>query len=132
MKVRTIGIPVKDQEQALKFYTEILDFVKSKDIPLGEDHRWLTVVSREDIHGPEVLLEPSPLHFKPAKEYQEALFDAGIPYTQFEVENLEKEVKRLKEAMVSFSMEPTDVGSALIAIFNDTCGNHIQLVQLKN
>lgn len=131
MKVRSIGIPVKDQEQALRFYTESLGFVKNKDIPLGEDHRWLTVVSREDMQGPEILLEPSPLHFKPAREYQDALFNAGIPYTQFEVKNLEEEVARLKETKVNFSLNPKDVGAAKIAIFDDTCGNHIQLIQMK-
>lgn len=131
MKVRTIGIPVLDQEKALKFYTEKLGFIKSKDIPVGENNRWLTVVSKEDPHGPEVLLEPSPNNFTPAKDYQNALFRAGIPYTQFNVDDLQSEFKRLKEAGVSFSMKPKDVGSALIAILDDTCGNHIQLVEIK-
>ncbi|MCG9972799.1 VOC family protein [Christiangramia crocea] len=131
MKVRTIGIPVLDQEQALKFYTQKLGFVKSKDIPVGENHRWLTVVSKEEPDGPEVLLEPSPNNFAPAKDYQNALFRAGIPYTQFNVDDIEADFKRLSEQGVSFSMKPTDVGSALIAILDDTCGNHIQLVEMK-
>ncbi|MCM8568531.1 VOC family protein [Gramella jeungdoensis] len=132
MKVRTIGIPVLDQEKALKFYTEKLGFLKHKDIPVGENHRWLTVVSKEDPKGPEVLLEPSPNNIVPAKEYQKALFRAGIPYTQFNVDDIKGEYERLMEEGVNFSMKPTDVGSALIAILDDTCGNHIQLVQMKN
>ncbi|MDX1544709.1 MAG: VOC family protein [Christiangramia sp.] len=131
MKVRTIGIPVLDQEKALQFYTQKLGFVKSKDIPVGENHRWLTVVSKEDPEGPEILLEPSPDNFAPAKDYQNALFRAGIPYTQFNVDDIDAEHERLKDEGVNFSMKPTDVGNALIAILDDTCGNHIQLVQLK-
>lgn len=131
MKVRTIGIPVLDQEKALQFYTQKLGFVKSKDIPVGGNHRWLTVVSKEDPEGPEILLEPSPDNFTPAKEYQNALFRAGIPYTQFNVDDIDAEHERLKDEGVNFSMKPTDVGNALIAILDDTCGNHIQLVQLK-
>lgn len=131
MKVRTIGIPVKNQEKALQFYVDKLGFMKSKDIPVGDQNRWLTVVSKEDPDGPEVLLEPSPDNFKPAKQYQAALYQAGIPYTQFNVEDIQKEFERLQEENVQFTMKPTDVGNALIAILDDTCGNLIQLIQLK-
>ena len=88
MKVKVISVPVQDQEKALKFYTDKLGFMKKLDVPLGGDSRWLTVVSKEEQDGPEVLLKPSPNHFEPAKTYQKALFDAGIPYTQFNVDDV--------------------------------------------
>ena len=96
MKVQVISIPVLDQSAALQFYTEKLGFVKKMDIPLSENNRWLTVVSKEQPEGPEILLEPSPQHFEPAKQYQQALFEAGIPYTQFTVDDLDKEYERLQ------------------------------------
>lgn len=131
MRIRIVSIPVQDQEEALKFYTEILGFVKKLDIPLGQGNRWLTVVAKEEQDGPELLLEPSPNSFEPAEVFQKSLFDAGIPYTQFNVENVQGEFERLKKLGVEFSMKPTDIGGAKIAVFNDTCGNHIQLVELK-
>ena len=129
MKVKVISIPVEDQEKALAFYTSILGFVKKVDVPLGED-RWLTVVSKEEQDGPEVLLEPSPNHFEPAKMYQKALFDAGIPYTQFNVDNVQQEYERLVSLGVEFSVKPTEMGTVKIAVFNDTCGNNIQIVEM--
>jgi hypothetical protein len=107
-----------------------LGFVKKKDVPLSEHSRWLTVVSKEDQDGPEVLLEPSPNHFEPAKTYQKALFDAGIPYTQFNVESVQKEYDRLINLGVEFSIKPTEMGTVKIAVFNDTCGNNIQMVEM--
>ena len=130
MKVKVIGIPVQDQEKALEFYTRKLGFVKKVDVPLGGDSRWLTVVSKEEQHGPEVLLEPSPNHFEPAKTYQKALFDAGIPYTQFNVDNVQQEYERLVSIGVEFSVKPTAMGTVKIAVFNDTCGNNIQIVEM--
>ncbi|MCB1025031.1 MAG: VOC family protein [Acidobacteria bacterium] len=130
MKVKVISIPVRDQEKALKFYTEKLGFVKKVDVPLGEDSRWLTVVSNEEQDGPEVLLEPSPNHFEPAKKYQEALFEAGIPYTQFAVDDAQQEYERLSNIGVEFSVKPTEMGTVKIAVFNDTCGNNIQIVEM--
>lgn len=131
MKVQVISIPVQDQAIALEFYTEKLGFVKKFDIPLSETSRWLTVVSREQLDGPEILLEPSINHFEPAKVYQKALFDAGIPYTQFNVENVQNEYERMISLGVEFSVMPMDAGTVIIAIFDDTCGNKIQLVQMK-
>jgi len=131
MKAKIISIPVQDQELALKFYTSKLGFVKKMDVPLGEGNRWLTVVSKEEQEGPELLLEPSPKHFEPAKVYQKALFEAGIPYTQFNVDNTQQEYERLVKLGVEFSMKPTDMGTVKIAVFNDTCGNNIQLVEMK-
>ena len=100
MKAKIISIPVQDQETALKFYSDILGFVKKVDVPLGEGNRWLTVVSKEEQDGPELLLEPSPNHFEPAKTYQKALFDAGIPYTQFNVDNVQHEYEQIGRAHV--------------------------------
>lgn len=130
MKIRTVSVPVTNQAEALKFYTEKLGFEKKLDIPLGDVYRWLTVVSKEDPDGPEVLLEPSPDSFEPAKIYQKALFEAGIPGAQFNVSNVEQEYKRLLKLGVEFSMKPTEMGTAKMAIFDDTCGNHIQIVEV--
>ncbi|WP_276381815.1 VOC family protein [Flavobacterium sp. H4147] len=130
MRVKVIGIPVQDQEIALQFYTVKLGFIKKHDVPLSENNRWLTVVSKEEQFGTEILLEPSPNHFEPAKTYQKALFEAGIPYTQFNVDNIEEEYNRLINLGVEFSMKPTEMGTVKIAILNDTCGNNIQLIEM--
>lgn len=130
MKVKIVGIPVRDQEKALKFYTEKLGFVKKHDISLDEGNRWLTVAAKEEKDGAEILLEPSPNHFKPAKTYQKALFDADIPYTQFRVESIDDEYERLTKLGVEISKKPSEMNSTKIAIFNDTCGNRIQLVEM--
>lgn len=130
MKVSVISIPVQNQEKALRFYTDKLGFVKKVDIPLSEDSRWLTVVSKEEQDGPEILLEPSPTHFEPAKVYQKALFDAGIPYTQFNSENVQQEYERLVNSGIEFSVKPTEMGTVKIAVFDDTCGNNIQIVEM--
>lgn len=130
MKVKVISIPVLDQEKALAFYTHKLGFIKKTDVPLSEDSRWLTVVSPEEQDGPEVLLEPSPGHFEPAKTYQKALLDAGIPYTQFNVDNVQHEYERLAGLGVEFSIKPTEMGTVKIAVFNDTCGNNIQIIEM--
>ena len=131
MKAKIISIPVQDQEKALKFYSDTLGFVKKVDVPLGQGNRWLTVVSKEEQDGPELLLEPSPNHFEPAKVYQKALFEAGIPYTQFNVDSLQQEYERLVNLGVEFNMKPTEMGTVKIAVFNDTCGNNIQLVEMR-
>jgi predicted enzyme related to lactoylglutathione lyase len=127
MKIRLTSVMVDDQDKALKFYTEVLGFIKKTEIPLGE-HKWLTVVSKEEQDGVELLLEP--MGFAPAKTFQKALFEAGIPLTAFHVDNLEKEYERLTSSGVSFSMKPIQMGPAKLAVFNDTCGNNIQLVQV--
>jgi catechol 2,3-dioxygenase-like lactoylglutathione lyase family enzyme len=130
MRVKVISIPVLDQNKALSFYTEKLGFIKKRDVPLDGSNRWLTVVSKEEQDGTEVLLEPAPLHFAPARTYQEALFEAGIPYTQFEVDSVQEEYDRLTALGVSFSTPPTEVGTVRIAVFDDTNGNNIQLVEM--
>ena len=127
IKVYVTSVPVQNQDRALRFYTEKLGFIKKTDVPVGE-HRWLTVVAPQEQNGVEVLLEP--MAFAPAMEYQKALKDAGIPWTSFMVDDLKKEHKRLKELGVDFSMEPKEVGPTMIAVFDDTCGNNIQLLQM--
>ena len=129
MKVSLISIPVRDQEKALKFYTEKLGFIIKKDAPLEGGNRWLTLVSPEWQDGPELLLEPAPNHFEPSKVYQDALMEAGIPYTQFDVDNVDAEYAKLAELGVDFSIKPTEMGTVKFAVFNDTCGNNIQIVE---
>lgn len=126
MRITVTSILVADQANALKFYTEILGFKKKRDIPLGDD-RWLTVVSNEQPDGVELLLEP--MKFAPAKIYQQALFDAGIPTTVFSVDDINNEYERLEALGVHFDMPPTQMGTVLLAVFNDTCGNKIQIAQ---
>ena len=120
-------MPVRSQDEALKFYTEILGFVKKTDVPLGE-HKWLTVVSREEQDGVELLLEP--IAFEPARVYQEALYKAGIPWTVFNVDDVDREFERLSELGVYFSVRPTAMGPVKITVLDDTCGNNIQLIQM--
>lgn len=129
MKVTLISIPVRDQEKAMRFYTEKLGFVKKKDEPLGGGNRWLTLVSKDWEDGPEILLEPAPNHFVASKVYQDALMEAGIPWTQFDVDDVDSEYERLTQLGVEFRVKPTASGSVKYAILNDTCGNYIQLVQ---
>ena len=127
MKIAVTSVMVDNQDKALKFYTEILGFVEKRDIPLGEA-RWLTVVSKEEQDGVELLLEL--ISFAPAKTYQKELFKAGIPFTAFNVADIDKEYQRLIDLEVSFSMKPTQMGPTKLAVFNDTCGNNIQIFQV--
>ena len=126
MKITLTSIPVKDQAHALAFYTEKLGFLKKEDISMGE-HRWLTVISPEGVDGVELLLEP--LGFPPAKEYYNALFEAGIPVAQFEADDLDSEVERMNQAGVIFRGKPQEMDEIRYAIFEDTCGNLICLTQ---
>jgi len=130
MKITVTGVAVTDQEKALKFYTEILGFIKKQDIPIGE-HRWLTVVSPESPDGVELLLEPNG-EYPAMKALKESLVADGIPFTMFEVKDIHAEYARLKDLGVQFTVEPTDVGTTIVAIFDDTCGNLIQMYQLKD
>jgi len=127
IRIHVTSVPVDNQDKALKFYTEKLGFVKKTEVPMGE-HKWLTVVSRNEQNGVELLLEP--MGFEPARVYQKALKDAGIPYTSFMVADLNKEYERLIAAGVKFSMEPREMGPVKMAVLDDTCGNNIQLVQM--
>ena len=129
MKVTLMSIPVMDQEKALSFYTEKLGFIVKKDAPLDGGHRWITLVSPEWQDGPELVLEPAPLHFEPSKVYQDALMKAGIPWTQFDVDSVDAEYEKLIGMGVEFSVKPTEMGTVKFAVFNDTCGNNIQIVE---
>lgn len=126
MKIKLNSVIVRDQEHALRFYTDVLGFSKKTEIPAGE-YRWLTVVSPEEPDGAELVLEPNA---HPASAtYQKALFETGTPLTSFAVDDVQDEFERLKALDVTFSVEPTDVGTAIIAVFDDTCGNLIQIHQ---
>lgn len=129
MRVTLLSIPVRDQEKALKFYTEKLGFITKTNQLLDNGNRWITLVSKEDQEGIEILLEPAPIHFEPTKVYQDALLEAGIPYTQFDVNDVESEYERLSQLGVEFSVKPTQYGEVKAAVFNDTCGNNLQLVE---
>ncbi len=127
MKIKLTSVMVEDQEEALKFYTEVLGFVKKNDVPMGEV-KWLTVVSPEGPDDIELLLEP--MGFPPAKTYQKALFEAGIPAASFFVDDIKKEYERMKKLHVAFRSAPTQMGPVVVAVFEDTCGNLLQLCQV--
>jgi predicted enzyme related to lactoylglutathione lyase len=126
MKIKLSSVFVDDQDKALKFYTEVLGFVKKFDFPVGQ-FKWLTVVSPEEPEGTELLLEPN--DNPAAKTFQETVFGQGLPVTTFAVADIQKEYARMKKLGVAFSMAPTNTGQATVAVFDDTCGNLIQLVQ---
>jgi len=147
MKIIVTSVLVDDQAKALKFYTDILGFIKKEDIDMGEA-RWLTVVSSDAENGVELLLEPNwnaaiQINGEPgkppglthingepaAKAFQKILFDAGIPATAFGIEDVQKEYERLEGLGVAFKTKPTKMGPVIIAKFDDTCGNLIQMVQ---
>ncbi|RLV57710.1 VOC family protein [Parashewanella curva] len=121
-------VDLKDPHpKALDFYTNVLGFIKKNDVPLGE-HRWLTVVSSQEQDGVELLLEP--IAFEPTKTYQKSLKEAGIPWTAFEVQDLDSEFERLTKLGVEFFITPKEAGTVKIAVLDDTCGNYIQLMQI--
>ena len=126
MKIIVTGLFVEDQDKALSFYTETLGFLEKEEIPVG-DFRWLTVVSPDDQEGTELLLEPN--DNPAAKAYQKAIFEQGIPATLFGVADIQSEYERLKNLGVQFNMEPTRAGDVTIAVFDDTCGNLIQIAE---
>ncbi len=126
MQLKFISVMVEDQAHALEFYTSILGFQKMADIPMGE-FRWLTVTSPDGIEGVELVLEP--LNFAPARIYQKALFDAGIPATALISSDINAEVERLKVKGVKFRGAPVRSGPISSVTFEDTCGNLINLVQ---
>lgn len=126
MRITHTGVFVNDQDEALKFYTETLGFVKKHDLPVGK-FKWLTVVSPDDPEGTELLLEPNDNPVSQA--YQKGLFDQGIPAALFGVTDIRAEYEKLKSLGVAFTMEPTEAADVTIAVFDDTCGNLIQIVQ---
>jgi predicted enzyme related to lactoylglutathione lyase len=126
MQIKFTSVMVEDQDSALHFYTTVLGFEKMADIPMGE-FRWLTVCSPEGIEGVELVLEP--MGFPPARTYQKALFEAGIPATALITKDIAAEVQHLKARGVKFRGEPTNMGPITVVVFEDTCGNLINLVQ---
>jgi glyoxylase I family protein len=127
LRIKLNSIMVDNQDKALKFYTDVLGFVKGKDFEVGHGYRWITVISPEGHPDVELALEPNA---NPAgRTFQEALFKQNIPATAFEVDDIEAEHRRLKAQGVVFSMGPTQVGAIRIAVFADTCGNLIQIYE---
>lgn len=128
MRIHLSSVFVGDQDKALKFYTEVLGFTKKTEIPLG-DARWLTVVSPENPNGTELVLEPD--GHPAVKPFKEALVADGIPFTSFAVDDVNKEFERLRGLGVQFTQEPVEMGSVTTAVFDDTCGNLIQIAQSR-
>ena len=128
MRIHITSVFVDDQQSALRFYTDVLGFKKKTEVPLG-DHSWLTVVSPQEPNGPELLLEPS--SHPAVKPFKDALVDDGIPFTMFAVEDVHAEYERLRGLGVRFTQEPLDVGSAVMAVLDDTCGNLIAIAEQK-
>jgi catechol 2,3-dioxygenase-like lactoylglutathione lyase family enzyme len=126
MRITLTSVFVDDQDSALRFYTEVLGFVKKTEVPLGE-HKWLTVASAEEPDGVQLLLEPS--DHPAVKPFKEALVSDGIPAAQFAVDDVQAEYERLRKLDVVFTQEPTTMGPVTTAVLDDTCGNLIQLAQ---
>ncbi|MEU3946587.1 VOC family protein [Streptomyces sp. NPDC029526] len=125
MKIHLTSVFVDDQAEALRFYTEVLGFVKKHDIPVSGEDRWLTVVSPEDPDGTELLLEP--LGHPAARTYRDALVADGIPLAQFAVDDVHAEYERLRGLGVRFTQEPVRMGPVTTAVLDDTCGNLVQI-----
>ncbi|RAN70768.1 bleomycin resistance protein [Bacillus sp. SRB_336] len=127
MRIHLTSVFVDDQAKALAFYTEKLGFVKKDDVPVGAD-RWLTVASAQDQDGTRLLLEPS--GHPAVRPFKEALVTDGIPFTQFAVEDVQAEYERLRGLGVRFTQAPTVMGPVTTAVFDDTCGNLIQIAHM--
>ena len=126
MRIVVTSVLVDDQEKALRFYTDVLGFAKKNDIPMGEA-RWLTVVSPQDPDGTELLLEPD--GHPAAGPFKDALVADGLPWTSFGVDDVNAEFQRLQGLGVRFTQEPVEMGPVTTAVFDDTCGNLIQIAQ---
>jgi catechol 2,3-dioxygenase-like lactoylglutathione lyase family enzyme len=124
MRINVTSVLVDDQDKALRFYTDVLGFVKKTEIPLGEA-RWLTVVSPEEPEGTELVLEPD--GHPAVRPFKQALVEDGIPFTSFAVADVQEEFERLSSLGVRFTQEPLEAGSVTTAVFDDTCGNLIQI-----
>lgn len=124
MRIHLTSVLVDDQERALRFYTEVLGFVKKADVPMGE-HRWLTVVSPSEPDGVELVLEPDA--HPAAGPFKAALVADGIPFASFAVPDVPAEVQWLRSVGVTFTQEPLTMGAVTTAVLDDTCGNLIQI-----
>jgi catechol 2,3-dioxygenase-like lactoylglutathione lyase family enzyme len=129
MKIKLTSVSIDDYDKALKFYTEVMGFQLKRDIPLGDGARWITVVSPQEPNGTELLLEPN-ASYPAMKALKESLVKDGMPFTAFEVNDIQKEYERMKKLGVEFTMEPTNMGMTTAAVFDDTCGNLIQIYQV--
>ena len=128
MRIHLASVPVDDQQKALRFYTETLGFQLKHNIPLGE-HAWITVVSEDAPEGTQLVLEPDA---HPAvRPFKRALVEDGIPWTSFAVDDVEAEHERLLARGVRFVQPPTDLGTVIVAVFDDSCGNLIQIAEEK-
>ena len=128
MRIVVTSVLVDDQDKALHFYTDVLGFVRKTDVPFGPA-RWLTVVSPEDPDGVELVLEPD--EHPAVRPFKQALVEDGIPFTSFGVKDVNAEYKRLVGAGVRFTQPPVEMGPVVTAVFDDTCGNLIQIAQMK-
>ena len=131
MKIKLTSVSIDDNDKALKFYTQIMGFVKKQDISLGEGARWITVVSPDEPNGTELRLEPN-ASYPAMKAFKESLVKDGTTFTAFLVDNVQEEYERMKDLGVEFTMEPTNMGWTSAAIFDDTYGNLIEIYQLNN
>jgi catechol 2,3-dioxygenase-like lactoylglutathione lyase family enzyme len=131
MQIKLSSVLVDNQAKALQFYTDILGFVKKMDIPMGEA-RWLTVVSPQEPDGTQLVLEPdwNPTLKEVVQAYKKTLVQHGVPFTAFQVEAIQEEYERLKKLGVRFTKAPTPMGPVTLAVFDDTCGNLIQIYQV--
>ena len=127
MRIVVTSVLVDDQDKALRFYTDVLGFVKKTEFPIGE-HRWLTVVSPEDPNGVELVLEPD--EHPAVRPFKEGLVADGIPFTSFAVDDVQKEYERLVGLGVRFTQQPTQMGPVTTAVLDDTCGNLIQIAAM--
>lgn len=128
MRIYVTSIFVDDQDKALAFYTDTLGFRLKNNVPVGE-YRWLTVVSKDQPDGTELMLEPS--HHRAVGPYRRALYEDGIPAASFQVDDLDAEFARLDALGVRFTLAPMDAGPVRVAVLDDTCGNLVQLMQMK-
>ncbi|WP_321797539.1 VOC family protein [Burkholderia sp. BCC1988] len=128
MRIYVTSIFVDDQDKALAFYVDTLGFRLKNNVPVGE-YRWLTVVSKDQLDGTELMLEPS--HHRAVGPYRQALYEDGIPAASFQVDDLDAEFARLDALGVRFTLAPMDAGPVRVAVLDDTCGNLVQLMQMK-
>jgi catechol 2,3-dioxygenase-like lactoylglutathione lyase family enzyme len=129
MRIKLTSVSIDDYDKALKFYTEVMGFQLKRDMPLGDGARWITVVSPDEPDGVELLLEPN-AGYPAMKALKESLVRDGIPYTAFQVDNIQEEYERMRDLGVQFTMEPTNMGMTTVSILDDTCGNLIQIYQM--
>jgi len=129
IKIKLTSVSIDDYDKALAFYTEKVGFLKKQDMPLGGGERWLTVVSPAEQDGTELLLEPN-AEYPAMKALKADLVRDGIPFTAFQVDDVRAEYERMTKLGVEFMMEPTKMGEAIAAVFDDTCGNLIQIYQV--